>query len=93
MMLAYTARRALATIPVMGLVALFVFSLLYLAPGDPAAVMAGDQATAADVERILAGIASVYEVRRRAGALGRAYVEARLGAAARGAELLDGLLG
>jgi peptide/nickel transport system permease protein len=54
MMLAYTARRALATIPVMGLVALFVFSLLYLAPGDPAAVMAGDQATAADVERIRA---------------------------------------
>lgn len=53
-MLAYTARRAFATIPIMGLVALFVFSLIYLAPGDPAAVMAGDQATPADVERIRA---------------------------------------
>jgi peptide/nickel transport system permease protein len=51
-MLAYTARRAFATIPIMGLVALFVFSLIYLAPGDPAAVMAGDQATPAEVERI-----------------------------------------
>ena len=33
-------------------VAFFVFSLLYIAPGDPAAVIAGDQATPADVERI-----------------------------------------
>jgi peptide/nickel transport system permease protein len=33
-------------------VALFVFSLLYIAPGDPAAVIAGDQATPEDVERI-----------------------------------------
>ena len=51
-MLAYTIRRVLATIPVMAIVALFVFSLLYLAPGDPAAIIAGDQATPADVERI-----------------------------------------
>ena len=51
-MFAYIARRIIATIPVMGVVALFVFSLLYIAPGDPAAVIAGDQATPADVERI-----------------------------------------
>src|SRR6204780_6025272 len=51
-MLAYVARRVIATIPVMGVVALFVFSLLYIAPGDPAAIIAGDQATPADVERI-----------------------------------------
>jgi peptide/nickel transport system permease protein len=51
-MLAYVVRRILATIPVMAVVALFVFSLLYIAPGDPAAVIAGDQATPADVERI-----------------------------------------
>ena len=38
--------------PVMAIVALFVFSLLYIAPGDPAAVIAGDQASPADVERI-----------------------------------------
>src|SRR5712691_4361619 len=51
-MLSYIVRRILATIPVMAVVALFVFSLLYIAPGDPAAVIAGDQATPADVERI-----------------------------------------
>ena len=55
-MLAYIIRRVLATIPVMAVVALFVFSLLYLAPGDPAAVIAGDQATPADVERIRASL-------------------------------------
>jgi peptide/nickel transport system permease protein len=49
-------RRILATIPVMLFVALFVFSLLYLAPGDPAAIIAGDQATPADVERIRASL-------------------------------------
>src|SRR5271166_4589809 len=51
-MLAYTTRRVTATIPVMLIVALFVFSLLYIAPGDPAAIIAGDQATPADVARI-----------------------------------------
>ncbi len=55
-MLAYTVRRVLATIPVMAVVALFVFSLLYIAPGDPAAIIAGDQATPADVDRIRAGL-------------------------------------
>jgi peptide/nickel transport system permease protein len=55
-MLAYAVRRALATIPVMLVVALFVFSLLYIAPGDPAAIIAGDQATPADVERIRASL-------------------------------------
>jgi len=55
-MLAYAARRILSTIPVMLIVAFFVFSLLYLAPGDPAAIIAGDQATPADVERIRASL-------------------------------------
>ena len=55
-MWAYILRRILATIPVMAVVALFVFSLLYLAPGDPAAVIAGDQATPEDVERIRASL-------------------------------------
>jgi peptide/nickel transport system permease protein len=51
-MFAYVIRRVISTIPVMAVVALFVFSLLYIAPGDPAAIIAGDQATPADVERI-----------------------------------------
>lgn len=55
-MLAYAARRVLSTIPVMAVVALFVFSLLYIAPGDPAAIIAGDQATPEQVERIRAGL-------------------------------------
>lgn len=55
-MLSYILRRILATIPVMAIVALFVFSLLYLAPGDPAAVIAGDQATAEDIDRIRASL-------------------------------------
>jgi peptide/nickel transport system permease protein len=50
----YVARRTLATIPVLLLVAIIVFSLLYLAPGDPAAVLAGDQATAEEIARIRA---------------------------------------
>ena len=52
----YILRRVLVTIPVMAIVALFVFSLLYIAPGDPAAVIAGDQATPADVERAFAAL-------------------------------------
>jgi peptide/nickel transport system permease protein len=55
-MWAYAIRRVISTIPVMAIVALFVFSLLYLAPGDPAAIIAGDQATPADVERIRASL-------------------------------------
>lgn len=51
-MFAYIIRRLVATVPVMGVVAIFVFSLLYIAPGDPAAVIAGDLATAEDIARI-----------------------------------------
>jgi peptide/nickel transport system permease protein len=51
-LLTYVVRRILATIPVMGVVAVFVFSLLYLSPGDPAAIIAGDQATSEVVEQV-----------------------------------------
>jgi peptide/nickel transport system permease protein len=51
-MLGYVIRRLIAAVPVVGMVALFVFSLLYLTPGDPAAVIAGDIATNEDIERI-----------------------------------------
>ena len=53
-MFAYIIRRILATIPVMAVVALFVFALLYLSPGDPAAIIAGDTATVEDIARIRA---------------------------------------
>src|SRR5438876_1251978 len=53
-MCAYLVRRILATIPVMAVVALFVFSLLHLSPGDPAVIIAGDTATLEDIARIRA---------------------------------------
>jgi peptide/nickel transport system permease protein len=53
---AYIVRRILATIPVMAVVAGFVFALLYLSPGDPAAIIAGDNATSADIARIHASL-------------------------------------
>jgi peptide/nickel transport system permease protein len=51
-MYGYILRRLLAAIPVMGFVALFVFLLLRLTPGDPAAILAGDTATPAQLEAI-----------------------------------------
>ena len=51
-MLGYVLKRVLATIPVMIIVAVLVFALLRLAPGDPASVIAGDYATAEDIARI-----------------------------------------
>jgi len=51
-MLAYIVRRLIATVFVMAFVAFFVFSLLYITPGDPAAAIAGDLATADDIARI-----------------------------------------
>ncbi len=51
-MLGYLLRRVLAAIPVMGVVALFVFLLLRLTPGDPAAILAGDNASPEQLERI-----------------------------------------
>jgi peptide/nickel transport system permease protein len=49
---AYIIRRLFATLPVMAVVALFVFFLLRFAPGDPAAIIAGDLATPEDVAKI-----------------------------------------
>ena len=51
-MFAYSVRRILMTLPVMLVVALFVYGLLDLAPGDPAVFLAGDDATADEIERI-----------------------------------------
>ncbi len=51
-MLSYTLRRVLLTLPVMLFVALFVFGFLSLTPGDPAVLLAGEDATPADIARI-----------------------------------------
>lgn len=42
----------LAAIPVLLIVAVVTFSLVHLTPGDPASLMAGDQALPEDIERI-----------------------------------------
>ena len=55
-MLSYILRRLLGVIPVMAVVGVFVFSLLHLAPGDPAAIIAGDNATEANIARIRANL-------------------------------------
>jgi peptide/nickel transport system permease protein len=55
-MLSYIFRRLLGVIPVMVVVGVFVFSLLHLAPGDPAAIIAGDNATEANIARIRASL-------------------------------------
>jgi len=47
-------RRLVATIPVMGVVAIAVFALLHVTPGDPAVIIAGDYATTDDIARIRA---------------------------------------
>jgi peptide/nickel transport system permease protein len=50
----FIGRRAVATIPVMLVVAFVVFMILRLSPGDPATVIAGDYASPADIARIRA---------------------------------------
>lgn len=50
----YLGKRVLSTIPVVLIVAVLVFMMLRLTPGDPAAVIAGDAATSADVAAIRA---------------------------------------
>ena len=46
------ARRIVATLPVMAVVAVIVFLLIHLSPGDPAALIAGDLATTDDLARL-----------------------------------------
>ena len=48
----FIIKRIAATIPVMAVVALFVFLMLRLSPGDPAAVIAGDYASPEDIAKI-----------------------------------------
>src|SRR5690606_8667797 len=52
LMLGFVLQRVLATIPVLAIVALIVFLILRLSPGDPAVVLAGDVATPEDIEKI-----------------------------------------
>ena len=55
-MLAFIVRRLASTVLVMGLVGVFIFLLLHLSPGDPAAIIAGDNATPQQIEAIRTGL-------------------------------------
>ena len=50
----YVVRRLLLLIPVLLGVSLIIFMVLHLAPGDPAEIMLGSQATQADLDRLRA---------------------------------------
>lgn len=52
----YLLRRLFATLPVMAVVAVVVFLLIHLSPGDPAALIAGDLATTEDIEKLRAAL-------------------------------------
>lgn len=55
-MLRFVIKRLLATVPVLLVVAVIVFAILRLAPGDPAVVIAGDNATSQDIADIRASL-------------------------------------
>jgi peptide/nickel transport system permease protein len=48
----YFLRRLAAIVPVMTVVAIIVFLLIHLSPGDPAALIAGDLATVDDIAKL-----------------------------------------
>jgi peptide/nickel transport system permease protein len=72
-------RRLFATLVVMTVVAFVVFSLLYLTPGDPAAVIAGDAATTDDIARIRANLGLDEPFLVRFGTWGWALLHGDLG--------------
>lgn len=51
-MLNYLIRRVVGIVPVILVIALFVFMFVHLLPGDPARLVAGPEATLADVENV-----------------------------------------
>jgi peptide/nickel transport system permease protein len=51
-MLGYIIQRLFSTLIVMAMVGVFVFLLLHLSPGDPAAIIAGDNATSEQIDGI-----------------------------------------
>jgi peptide/nickel transport system permease protein len=55
-MFGFLARRLLSTLPVLLVVAVLVFLVLRLTPGDPAAVLAGDAATSEQIAQIRANL-------------------------------------
>jgi len=55
-MVSFLLRRLAATLPVLLIVAVLVFVMLRLTPGDPAAILAGDAATTEQIAQMRAGL-------------------------------------
>jgi peptide/nickel transport system permease protein len=51
-MLAFIVHRLLSTVVVAAIVAVFIFLLLHLSPGDPAAIIVGDNATQPQIDAV-----------------------------------------
>ena len=78
-MLAYIIRRLASTVLVMGIVAVFVFLLLHLSPGDPAAIIAGDNATGEQIAAIRRSSGSTMRCRCSSSAGSSAVLQGDLG--------------
>jgi peptide/nickel transport system permease protein len=78
-MLSYIIRRLLGVIPVVLVVGIFVFSLLHLTPGDPAAIIAGDNATPQNIARIRANLGLDRPLLKQFASWGWATVRGDLG--------------
>jgi len=85
-MIRYLVYRLLSAIPVLLVVSLVSFLIIFLVPGDPAAEIAGPGASSADVERIRSGLGldrpfyeqmSSYYIRLAQGDLGRSILLSR----------------
>jgi peptide/nickel transport system permease protein len=63
--MSYLIRRLVAVFPVMLFVVLFVFVLLRLAPGDTAAIIAGDTATSEQLAKIRQGLGLDHTIARQ----------------------------
>ena len=81
-MLNFLARRLLSTLPVLLIVAVLVFLMLRLTPGDPAAVLAGDAANSEQIAQIRTGLGldrsipaqfAIWAGRLATGDLGQSY--------------------
>ncbi|MEO1091535.1 MAG: ABC transporter permease [Pseudomonadota bacterium] len=55
-MIGFLLRRVAATVPVLVMVAVIVFLMLRLTPGDPAAIIAGDNASTEQIAEVRAGL-------------------------------------
>ena len=78
-MFRYVVRRLLATIPVLGVVAIVVFGILHFAPGDPAALIAGDHATVEQIAVMRAKLGLDLPVWEQFGAWGWRVLHGDLG--------------